>query len=103
MRSSSQTSSGMAITTIQAPSVNLPTTITTRATMVTAAPTPLIRTPPRQPGSRRRRCRRVMPAWARVKEVTTPTAYSGIRAWVSAWKATIRKMATADRAMMPLE
>jgi hypothetical protein len=44
-----------------------------------------------------------MPAWARVKEVTTPTAYSGIRSWVSARKATIRKIATAGRAMMPLE
>src|SRR4029453_251128 len=82
MRSSSQTSRGMAMTTMKAPSVNLPMMITTRATAVTTAPTPLMTVPERQPGSRRRRWRRGMPAWARGDDNTTPTADSGVRGGV---------------------
>ena len=44
-----------------------------------------------------------MPAWARVKEVTTPMAYSGMRWWVSASKAITRNTAAADSTRMPLE
>ena len=44
-----------------------------------------------------------MPAWARVKEVTTPMAYSGISACTLALKAITRNTAPAASTRMPLE
>jgi hypothetical protein len=64
----------MAARIAHAPLRNFVTAMTTATMNVSTAPVPLITSPFRQPGWRRRRCRRAMPAWDSVKLVNTPTA-----------------------------
>ena len=60
--------------TAHAPSLNFVMAITASTIAVVTAPSPLIRSPRRHPGSRMRRCRFAIPACESVNEVNTPMA-----------------------------
>src|SRR5450756_2305813 len=95
----------MAMATIQAPSGNFTTTITTETTAVTLAPVPFITARQRHPDAdclRRNQCTTI-PDCEMVKLVNTPTAYRGIILLTFAWKMMIRKTETKARPMMPFE
>ncbi len=68
--------------TSQAPSKNLTAVTTTATIAVRIAPNALIERRFCQPADRSRSQCRIMPVWLIVKSMNTPTAYSGIRAWV---------------------
>ena len=68
------TTSGITITGIQAPEVNLETTTMTSTRPVVKVPTTAMVKRTRHPGSRRRQSRRTMPDCDNVKLVKTPAA-----------------------------
>jgi len=68
------TSVGTTITTIHAPWVNFVAAMTSVTMPVVTAPTPLMTSRWRQPGSRRYHHRRTIPDCDSVKEMKTPTA-----------------------------
>ena len=89
----------MAMTTTQAPSVNLETRKITVATAVTNAPVPLITARLAQPCSRVRRQCTTRPDWERVKPMNTPIANKGIRVLVfppTATSSAAEKMVSAQ-------
>ena len=73
MNSIIPTSSGMRITTSQAPSTNFSNTTIPSTIAVSAAPSALIAARRCQPGSGWRRQWRTMPVWLSVKHTNTPT------------------------------
>ena len=70
---------------------------------VVAAPSPLTATRHHHPAGRRLIQRRTMLDWDRVNEVKTPTAYSGISAWVLPSKTVMSVAEATPRMMMPFE
>ena len=67
------------------------------------APTTLIVMLNRHLGSRSRQWRLTIPLWESVKQVNTPTAYSGMRALTSPWNTITSTAAAAASTMTPLE
>ena len=103
MRRKDETISGMSRMTIQAPCENLLAPMTSKATAVASAPTPLSAALRAQPRPRSRHQWSTMPVCDKVKARNAPTANSGMRAWVSPAKRTISAPASSDSSRMPLE
>ncbi len=89
--------------TIHAPPANLLAPMTSKATPVAAAPSPLSAARGAQPGPRSRHQWTTMPACDRVKARNAPTANRGIRAWVSPPKTTTSSAARPASSRIPLE
>ena len=94
---------GIRITTRYAPATNLTDVTTIAITPVSTAPVALIVNRRRHPVSRVRSQCLTMPDCAIVKSMNTPTAYSGIRAWVEPPPAITTRLATVPRMMIPVE
>ena len=75
----------------------------TATTAVQIAPKPLIARPSRHPGSLIRRWRLAIPLWESVKDVNTPSAYSGIMAVTLALNTTMTSEAAKASARIPFE
>ena len=103
MKSMMPTRVGIMITTRKAPSTNFTDVTTTAITPVSTAPTALIASRYRQPGSRVRSQWRTMPVCEIVKSMNTPTAYSGISAWVEPPPAITTRAAIPPSSMIPVE
>ena len=101
---------GIAMTTIQAPWVNLVTSTTTSTSAVSAAPPPLMARARwiRRRAARSRSCARLsfqcftMPAWDSVNDTNTPMMYSWMSRSVDALNDQISAIVSNERMMMPL-